>query len=53
MKYTIVKYSEIAKEPTMRLDAIYWIRKKNVQSNTKKQIQRKKDRSKRSNKSDV
>ena len=35
MKYTTVKYSEIAKDPTMRLDAKYWIRKKNVQSNKK------------------
>ena len=48
MKYTIVKYSEITKDPTMRLDAKYWIRKKNVQSNTKRKIQREKDRSKRS-----
>ena len=53
MKYTTVKYSEIAKDPTMRLDAKYWIRKKNVQSNTKEQIQREEDRSKRSSKSDV
>jgi len=28
MKYTIVKMSEIAKHPTMRLDAKYWIKKK-------------------------
>ena len=28
MKYTIVKMSEIAKHPTMRLDAGYWIKKK-------------------------
>jgi len=28
MKYTIVKISEIAKHPTMRLDAKYWIKKK-------------------------
>ena len=28
MKYTIVKMSEIAKHPTMRLDARYWIKKK-------------------------
>ena len=27
MKYTIVKMSEIAKHPTMRLDANYWIKK--------------------------
>jgi hypothetical protein len=27
MKYTIVKISEIAKHPTMRLDAKYWIKK--------------------------
>jgi hypothetical protein len=27
MKYTIVKMSEIAKHPTMRLDAKYWIKK--------------------------
>ena len=53
MKYTTVKYSEIAKDSTMRLDAKYWIRKKNVQSNIKKQIQREEDRSKRSSKSDV
>ena len=43
MKYTTVKYSEIAKDPTMRLDAKYWIRKKNVQSNIKRKIQREKD----------
>ena len=46
MKYTTVKISEIAKDPTMRLDAKYWIRKKNVQSNTKRKVQREKDRSK-------
>jgi len=28
MKYTIVKISEIAKHPTMRMDAKYWIKKK-------------------------
>ena len=28
MKYTIVKMSEIAKHPTMRMDAKYWIKKK-------------------------
>ena len=44
MKYTTVKISEIAKHPTMRMDAKYWIRKKNVQSNTKRQIQRKTDK---------
>ena len=27
MKYTIVKMSEIAKHPTMRMDAKYWIKK--------------------------
>ena len=53
MKYTTVKISEIMNHPTKRMDAKYWIRKKNVQSNTKKQIQRKKDRPKRSSKSDV
>ena len=53
MKYTIVKISEIMNHPTKRMDAKYWIRKKNVQNNTKKQIQRKEDRSKRSSKSDV
>ena len=28
MKYTTVKISEIAKHPTMRMDAKYWIKKK-------------------------
>ena len=28
MKYTTVKYSEIAKDPHLRLDAKYWINKK-------------------------
>jgi hypothetical protein len=28
MKYTTVKISEIRKHPTMRLDARYWIKKK-------------------------
>jgi hypothetical protein len=40
MKYTTVKISEIRNHPTKRMDAKYWIRKKNVQSNTKRQIQR-------------
>ena len=53
MKYTTIKISEIMNHPTKRMDAKYWIRKKNVQSNTKKQIQREEDRSKRSSKSDV
>ena len=53
MKYTIVKISEIMNHPTKRMDTQYWIRKKNVQSDTKKQIQREEDRSKRSSKSDV
>ena len=53
MKYTTVKISEIANHPTMRMDAKYWIRKKNVQSNTKRKIQREKDRSKYSCKGDV
>ena len=53
MKYTTVKISEIMNHPTKRMDAKYWIRQKNVQSNTKKQIQREEDRSKRSSKSDV
>ena len=29
MKYTIVKMSEIAKHPTMRLDAQYWLARVN------------------------
>ena len=45
MKYTTVKLSEIANHPTMRMDAQYWIRKKNVQSNTKRKVQREKNRS--------
>ena len=53
MKYTTVKISEIMNHPTKRMDAQYWIRKKNVQSNTKRKIQREEDRSKRSSKSDV
>jgi len=28
MKYITVKISEIAKHPTMRMDAKYWIKKK-------------------------
>ena len=28
MKYTTIKYSEIAKDPNLRLDAKYWINKK-------------------------
>ena len=59
MKYTTVKISEIMNHPTKRMNAKYWIRlhshnildsirKKNVQSNTKRKIQRKKDRSKHS-----
>ena len=53
MKYTTIKISEIMNHPTKRMDAKYWIRKKNVQSNIKKQIQREENRSKRSSKSDV
>ena len=30
-KYVIVKYSDIAKHPTMRMDAKYWINKKRKQ----------------------
>ena len=45
MKYTIVKLSEIMNHPTMRMDAQYWIMKKNVQSNTKRKVQREKNRS--------
>ena len=45
MKYTTIKLSEIMNHPTMRMDAQYWIRKKNVQSNTKRKVQRKKNRS--------
>ena len=48
MKYTTVKLSEIINHPIMRMDAQYWIRKKNVQSNTKRKVQRKKNRSKHS-----
>ena len=48
MKYTTVKLSEIANHPTMRMDAQYWIRKKNVQGNTKRKVQREKNRSKHS-----
>ena len=29
IKTTIVKFSDIVKHPTMRLDAKYWIKKKN------------------------
>jgi len=29
MKYTIIKMSEIAKHPTMRLDAQYWLARVN------------------------
>ena len=52
MRFT-VKISEIMNHPTKRMDAQYWIRKKNVQSDTKRKIQREEDRSKRSSKSDV
>ena len=48
MKYTIVKLSEIMNHPTKRMDAEYWIRKKNVQGNTKRKVQREKNRSKHS-----
>jgi len=37
MKYTTVKISEIAKHPTMRLDAKYWIKKrKKLQASSSK-----------------
>ena len=48
MKYTIVKLSKIMNHPSKRMDAQYWIRKKNVQSNTKRKVQREKNRSKHS-----
>ena len=35
MKYTIVKMSEIAKHPTMRMDAKYWIKKKSKKNISK------------------
>jgi len=31
LKYTTVKYSEIAADPTHRLDAAYWIAKQEVE----------------------
>jgi|18_taG_2_1085343.scaffolds.fasta_scaffold44593_4 hypothetical protein len=34
-KYTTVKMSEITKDPTMRLDAKYWINKKNKKGRNK------------------
>jgi len=46
MKYTIIKISEIMNHPTKRMDAQYWIRKKNVQNRIKRKIQREKDASK-------
>jgi len=36
MKYTIVKISEIAKHPTMRMDAKYWIKKKSKKARSRK-----------------
>ena len=48
IKTGVIKISEIMSHPTKRMDAKYWIRKKNVQRNTKRKIQRKKDRSKHS-----
>jgi hypothetical protein len=36
MKYTIVKISEIAKHPTLRLDARYWIKKKSKKPGDRK-----------------
>ena len=30
MKYTTVKISEIAAQPTMRMDAGYWLKKKKI-----------------------
>ena len=40
MKTVTVKLSEIAKDPTMRLDAKYWVDKKNSEKSvkTKKEI---------------
>ena len=46
MKYVTVTISEINKNSILR--AGYWIRKKNVQNNTKMKVQGKKDRSKHS-----
>ena len=37
MKYTIVKISEIAKHPTLRLDPKYWIKKKIKKATSSKQ----------------
>jgi len=34
MKYTTVKISEIRQHPTMRLDAKYWIKRKNKKQTT-------------------
>ena len=45
-KYTFKEQKQIVSD-------FFKLRKKNVQSNTKEQIQRKKNRSKRSSKSDV
>jgi hypothetical protein len=39
MKYTIVKISEIAKHPTMRLDAKYWIKKKSKKARPRRKPQ--------------
>jgi len=36
MKYTVVKISEIAKHPTMRMDAKYWIKKKLKKATSRK-----------------
>ena len=36
MKVVIVKLSEIVKDPTMRLDAAYWIKKKSKTKKKKK-----------------
>jgi len=33
MKYTTVKISEIRQHPTMRLDAKYWVKRKNKKTN--------------------
>ena len=37
MKYITVKISEIAKHPTMRMDAKYWIKKKKKAPSSKLQ----------------
>ena len=37
MKYITVKISEIAKHPTMRMDAKYWIKKKKKATSSKRQ----------------